>query len=148
MLRSAQVRADLRRLDGPQHVQRLVAEGVTARDVRHKNIVAVCMFTAMVLMRAGYTGKGADRIGGFVTAFTLAATTLGVATIPQAAVASYPDLIRDHFRIADDRLIFAVAQPGTVVGAYLADAAPSERRPDRGDRDRHDEGAERDRLIQ
>lgn len=48
----------------------VVPEGVDV-PASNKNIVAVCMFTAMVLMRAGYTGKGADRIGGFVTAFTL-----------------------------------------------------------------------------
>ena len=38
------------------------------------------------------------------------------------------ELIEDE-AIADDRLLFAIAQPGTVVGAYLADAAPSEAGP-------------------
>jgi nitroreductase len=48
---------------------------------------------------------GAMDTGGFVTAFTLAATALGVATIPQAAIAAYAPLVRRALHIADDRLI-------------------------------------------
>ncbi|WP_164658452.1 hypothetical protein [Tropicibacter sp. Alg240-R139] len=50
--------------------QMVAPEGVDV-PASNKNIVAVCMFIAMVLMRAGFTGKGADRIGGFITAVTL-----------------------------------------------------------------------------
>ena len=48
---------------------------------------------------------GALDCGGFVTAFTLAATAAGVATIPQAALASYSPFIRTYFGIPDDRLV-------------------------------------------
>jgi nitroreductase len=55
---------------------------------------------------------GAMDTGGFVTAFTLAATALGVATIPQAAVAAYAPLLKEHLGIADDRLILCAISLG------------------------------------
>lgn len=50
--------------------QMVAPEGVDV-PASNKNIVAVCLFTAVILMRAGYVGKGADRIGGVVTLVTL-----------------------------------------------------------------------------
>lgn len=38
------------------------------------------------------------------------------------------ELIEDE-AVADDRLLFAIAQPGTVVGAYLVDAKATEDGP-------------------
>jgi nitroreductase len=55
---------------------------------------------------------GAMDTGGFVTAFTLAATALGVATIPQAAIASYAPQVKAHFDIPDDRLILCAISFG------------------------------------
>jgi nitroreductase len=55
---------------------------------------------------------GAMDTGGFVTAFTLAATALGVATIPQAAIAAYAPLLKEHLDIADDRLILCAISLG------------------------------------
>ncbi|MDF3414354.1 nitroreductase [Sulfitobacter sp. M57] len=55
---------------------------------------------------------GAMDSGGFVTAFTLAATALGVATIPQAAIAAYAPQVRDHLGIADDRLVLCAISFG------------------------------------
>lgn len=55
---------------------------------------------------------GAMDTGGFVTAFTLAATALGVATIPQAAIASYAPQIRAHFELPEDRLILCAISFG------------------------------------
>jgi len=43
--------------------------------------------------------------GGFITAFTLAAQALGIATIPQAAVASYTPYLRRFFDLPEDRVI-------------------------------------------
>lgn len=43
--------------------------------------------------------------GGFVTGFTLAATSLGVSTIPQAAVAAFAPFLRDWFGLAEDRVV-------------------------------------------
>lgn len=71
---------------------------------------------------------GAMDTGGFVTAFTLAATALGVATIPQAAIAAYAPLVRDHFELADDRLVlcaisFGYADPDAPVNQFRTERA-------------------------
>jgi len=55
---------------------------------------------------------GAMDCGGFVTAFMLAATALGVGTIAQASVAAYAPEIRAHFDLADDRLILCAISLG------------------------------------
>lgn len=47
---------------------------------------------------------GAVDCGAFVTAFTLAAEALGVASIPQAAIVQNGKFVRDWFGIGDDRL--------------------------------------------
>lgn len=66
---------------------------------------------------------GAMDTGGFVTAFTLAATALGVATIAQAAVVAYAPQVRAHLNIADDRLLlcaisFGYADPQAAVNTF------------------------------
>jgi nitroreductase len=48
---------------------------------------------------------GAIDCGGYVTSFMLAAQALGVATIPQAALAFHSDVVREHFGIGDDRRV-------------------------------------------
>ncbi|MEM1003897.1 MAG: nitroreductase [Pseudomonadota bacterium] len=48
---------------------------------------------------------GAMDCGGFVTAFALAAQALGIATIPQAAVAAYGPFLHRYFEIPDDRIV-------------------------------------------
>jgi nitroreductase len=55
---------------------------------------------------------GAMDTGGFVTAFALAASSLGVATIPQAAIAAYAPLLREELSIAQDRLILCAISFG------------------------------------
>nr|WP_321252004.1 nitroreductase [uncultured Ruegeria sp.] len=55
---------------------------------------------------------GAMDCGGFVTAFTLAAQALGVATIPQAALAAYSPFLHRFFQIPDDRLILCAISFG------------------------------------
>ena len=55
---------------------------------------------------------GAMDTGGFVTAFCLAAQALGVATIPQAAIAAQAPFVRAHFNIAEDRLILCAISFG------------------------------------
>jgi nitroreductase len=71
---------------------------------------------------------GAMDTGGFVTAFTLAATALGVATIPQAAIAAYAPQVREHFDISDDRLIlcaisFGYADPDNPANQFRTERA-------------------------
>ena len=46
---------------------------------------------------------GAIDCGGYVTSFMLAAQALGVATVPQAALAFHAELVRAHFGLGDDR---------------------------------------------
>ncbi|SEM12628.1 Nitroreductase [Roseovarius azorensis] len=55
---------------------------------------------------------GAMDTGGFVTAFALAATALGVGTIAQASVAAYAPMIRAHFGLPDNRLILCAISFG------------------------------------
>lgn len=55
---------------------------------------------------------GALDCGGFVMAFMLAATAHGVATIAQASVASYPDMIRRHFGLPENRRILCAISFG------------------------------------
>lgn len=63
---------------------------------------------------------GAMDTGGFVSAFTLAAAALGVATIAQAAIASYAPQVKDHFQIAQDRLILCAISFGYADAAHPA----------------------------
>jgi nitroreductase len=48
---------------------------------------------------------GAIDCGGYVTSFMLAAQALGIATVPQAALAFQSEVVRKHFGIADDRKV-------------------------------------------
>jgi nitroreductase len=48
---------------------------------------------------------GAVDCGGYLGNFLLAAEALGVATIPQAALAGYSNIIRQHFQLGDDRRV-------------------------------------------
>jgi nitroreductase len=74
---------------------------------------------------------GAMDTGGFVTAFTLAATALGVATIPQAAVAAYAPLLKEHLGIESDRLVLCAIS----LGYADPDAAANQFRTARADVD-------------
>ncbi|TMV07812.1 nitroreductase [Ruegeria sediminis] len=83
---------------------------------------------AIVSSPAELGSYGALDCGGFVTAFTLAAQALGIATIPQAAVASYSPFLHRHFGIPDDRLVlcaisFGYADPDHPANAFRTDRA-------------------------
>ena len=71
---------------------------------------------------------GAMDTGGFVTAFALAATALGLASIPQAAIAAYAPVVREHLNIPEDRLIlcaisFGYADPDAPVNQFRTERA-------------------------
>lgn len=55
---------------------------------------------------------GAIDCGGYVANLINAASSLGVATIPQAAIAMHSDHVRHHFRIPQDRLIVCAVSFG------------------------------------
>jgi len=66
---------------------------------------------------------GAVDCGLYVSNFMLAAQNLGVASIAQAALASYPDFIRGHFGLAPNRqfvcgIAFGYADPMHPINAY------------------------------
>ena len=48
---------------------------------------------------------GAIDCGGYVTSFMLAAQALGIATVPQAALAFHSEMVRKHFGLSDDRRV-------------------------------------------
>ncbi len=58
--------------------------------------------------------------GGFVSVFLMAAQSLGLATTPQAAVASYSPWLRDHLGLPSDRSVVC----GIAFG-YADDAHPA-----------------------
>lgn len=67
---------------------------------------------AIIHAEAALGPYGAMDTGGFVTAFTLAATALGVASIPQAAVAAFSPMIHAHFDIPETRQILCAISFG------------------------------------
>ncbi len=86
-------------------------EGRTAQMLRNYALFDA-PHVAIITAPAELGPYGAMDSGGFVTAFTLAATALGVATIAQAAIAAYAPLVRDHLDIADDRLVLCAISFG------------------------------------
>ena len=74
-------------------------------------------------------GYGAMDCGGFVAGFTLAAQAAGVATIPQAAVASYAPLLHEMLEIPLDRQIlcaisFGYGDPDHPANKFRTSRAP------------------------
>ena len=55
---------------------------------------------------------GAMDCGGFVSMFCLAAQAMGIATIPQAAIAAQAPFVRDWFQIEKDRTILCAISFG------------------------------------
>ncbi len=70
---------------------------------------------------------GAMDCGGFVTAFSLAAQALGVACIPQAAVAAHGAFLHRYFGISEDRLILCAISFGYADMDHPANAFRTER---------------------
>lgn len=80
------------------------------RDARTRQMLENYRFfgaphVAIITSEADLGAYGAMDCGGFVAAFTLAAQALGIATIPQAAIAAYAPTVRRELKIPDNRLI-------------------------------------------
>jgi nitroreductase len=125
------VYSDRRRACGYQLYQ---AAGIAKSDVvqrqaqmRRNYALFDAPHVAIVSSPAELGAYGAMDSGGFVTAFTLAATALGVATIAQAAIAAYAPTVREHLGIAESRLILCAIS----FGYPDADAAVNQFRTDR-----------------
>lgn len=82
---------------------------------------------AIISSPAELGSYGAMDCGGFVTAFSLAAQSLGIATIPQAAVAAYGPFLHRYFQIPDDRLILCAISFGYPDAEHPANAFRTER---------------------
>jgi nitroreductase len=72
---------------------------------------------------------GAVDCGGYVTSFMLAAQALGVATVPQAALAFHADVVRKHFGLGDDRKIVCGISFGFADTAHKANSYRTNRAP-------------------
>lgn len=77
---------------------------------------------AIVHSEAALGPYGAMDSGGFVTAFMLAATALGVGSIAQASVAAYAPFVRAHFGLPETRLILCAISFGWPDPAHPANA--------------------------
>jgi nitroreductase len=55
---------------------------------------------------------GAVDCGGYVSTLLLAAESLGIATVPQAAIAMYSNVVRDQLKLPEDRLIVCAVSFG------------------------------------
>ena len=82
---------------------------------------------AIVSSEADLGAYGALDCGGFVTAFTLAATAKGLGSIAQASVAAYPDFVRQHFGLAETRLILCAISFGYADPDHPANSFRTER---------------------
>jgi nitroreductase len=60
--------------------------------------------------------------GAFVATFMLAAEAMGVATIAQAAIASYSGQVRAHFAIPEDRIIVCAVSFGYEESDHVANS--------------------------
>ncbi|MFK7938715.1 MAG: nitroreductase [Roseovarius sp.] len=82
---------------------------------------------ALISTEAELGPNGAVDCGGFVTTFMLAATALGVASVAQASVAAYPDVIRAHFKLPESRLILCAISFGYADADHPANSFRTER---------------------
>ncbi|GAB2979042.1 nitroreductase [Nocardioides montaniterrae] len=74
---------------------------------------------------------GAVDCGGYVSTLLTAATSLGISTIAQAAVAMYADAVRAHLDVPEDRDVvcavsFGYADPEAPVNAFRTERADVE----------------------
>lgn len=60
---------------------------------------------AIITSPRGLGTYGTIDCGAYLAVLLLSAQSLGVATIPQAALAMHPDLIRRYFSLPDDRVV-------------------------------------------
>ena len=84
---------------------------------------------AIITSEADLGSYGVLDCGGFITGFCLAAQSLGVSTIPQAAVAGHGRLVHEFFGIPDTRLVLAAISFGYEDAAHPANAFRTERAP-------------------
>lgn len=82
---------------------------------------------AIITSDASLGTYGAVDCGAYVSTFLTAATSLGVATCAQAALALYSDGVREHLNIPEDRLIVCGIAFGYADREHPANAFRTER---------------------
>jgi len=82
---------------------------------------------ALITTEAELGPYGVLDCGAFVTAFTLAAEALGIASIPQAALASHSGFLRDWFDLPDTRQVVCGISFGYRDDGHPANAFRTER---------------------
>lgn len=82
---------------------------------------------AIITTDAGLGTYGAVDCGGYVSTFLAAATSLGVATCAQAALALYSDGVRDYLKLGDDRLVVCGISFGYADSDHPANSFRTER---------------------
>jgi len=115
-LKYAGVYADRRRTCGWQLYEAVGVEkgdrAASARQMQQNFALFGAPHVAIITTESDLGPYGAMDCGGFVTAFTLAAQSLGIATIAQAAIAAYAPYLRDFFDIPDSRHILCAISFG------------------------------------
>jgi len=72
---------------------------------------------------------GAIDCGGYVSVFLLAAQSLGLAAVPQAAVAAFAPWLREYFSLPDTRLVVCGISFGYADEAHAANGFRTNRAP-------------------
>ncbi len=99
----------------------------TAQQMRENYRFFGAPHVALITTAAELGAYGALDCGGFITAFCLAAQARGIATVPQAAIAYYSDVVRAHFDIPEDRLVLAAISFGFADGDHPANSFRTDR---------------------
>lgn len=108
-------------------VERGDREGA-ARQARENFRLFGAPHVAMITADADLGTYSAVDCGGYVACFLLAAASLGVATVAQAALAARPQRVRDFFGLGDDRRVvcgisFGFADPAHPANGFRTSRA-------------------------
>jgi len=107
-------------------VQKGDREG-SARQMRQNFDLFGAPHCAIISSPAELGAYGAIDCGGFITAFTLAAQAAGVASIAQAAVASFAPMLHQHLCIPKDRVILCAISFGYADTDHAANSFRTDR---------------------
>ncbi|MGU3586573.1 nitroreductase [Rhodococcus sp. C26F] len=104
------------------------------RDARHSQLMLNYSFfgaphVAVITSDRNQGVYGAIDCGAYVSALTLAATSLGVGSIAQAAIAQYSDFVRTYLGIDDDRVVVCAVALGLADPDHPANRFRTSRAP-------------------
>lgn len=104
------------------------------RDGAHRQMLENFRFfgaphVAILTSETEFGPYGLVDCGGFLTALTLAAAARGVATIPQAALASYAPFLHRYFGLPDTRTVICAISFGRADSGHPANGFRTSRAP-------------------